>query len=355
MDRPTRAAARAAALATLVPVLLATVAACGGTTATTRPSPSTSAVASPTTVPAATGTPSPTPVPVATGTPLGDRLVAMLTVDTAPCAMAVDATSVWITGSADGLVDRIDPATNSIVATATTGGAPCGIAIGSDGRVWVAVLGTGEVVAIDPATNAVTDRISGVGPALWDLKAGFGAIWVSDRNAKQVLRIDPETAAIVKRIDVGPKPAGLAVLADGVWLADEVDGQLRRIDPATNEVAATIAASGTPTWFSDDGQGVLLISERGLSRVRIVDRAGGALTNPTKGWREPLDGTVFAGRAWIPDGGARRLGVIDLAAPDAEPVRYALPGAVNPFVAEPAFGDIWVLDFSGTTVWRIRP
>ena len=53
---------------------------------------------------------------------------------------------------------------------------------------------------------------------------------------------------------------------------------------------------------------------------------------------------------------ARRLGVIDLAeSVRPAPCAIALPGAIGPFVAEPAFGDIWVLDYSGTTVWRIHP
>lgn len=341
----------------IAPLLTVALAACGGNVAPTSAPPTTNPASQPASAAAETpgGTPRATPIPVPTGEPLGDRLVATLRVDPAPCAMAANATAVWITSGANGLVDRVDPATDAITATVKVGGAPCGVAIGPDGRVWVAVLGTGEVVAIDPATNTVTARIGGVGPALWDLKAGFDAVWVADRTAKQVLRIDPEAGKITARIDVGPRAAGLAVMRDGVWVADEVDGMLRRIDPSTNHVAGTIQAAATPTWFSDDADGTLLVGERGLGKVLIVERDASELLHPTTDWTEPLDGTVFAGRAWIPDGSGRRLGVIDLASPNAPPVRYALPGAVNPFVAEPAFGDIWVLDYGSTTVFRIRP
>ena len=269
--------------------------------------------------------------------------------------MAIDATSAWVTSNSSGALDRVDAATNTVVAHAIVGVGPCGIAVGADGRIWIADLGKKAVLAVDPATLKVTATIDNVGPALWDLKGGFGSIWVTDRTAKQLLRIDPATAKITARIDVGPRAAGIAVLKDGVWVADEVDGLLRRIDPMANKVIATVEGSGAPTWFADDADSNLLIAERGLGKVLIVDAAGGVLTNPTAGWREPLDGTVFAGRAWIPDGSGRVLGVIDLASPDASPVRYALPGAVNPFVAEPAFGDVWVLDFSGRTIWRVRP
>lgn len=306
-------------------------------------------------MPSAAGTPRPTPIPVATGVPLGDRLVATIKVSAAPCAMAVDGPSAWVTSNSSGALDRIDPTTNTVAQRAIVGVGPCGIAVGADGRIWIADLGKGAVLAVEPVTMKVTATIEDVGPALWDLKAGFGSIWVADRKAEAVLRIDPETARITARIDVGPQASGLAVMSDGVWVSDDTDYKLRRIDPATNKVANTIDAAGTPSWFADDAASVLLVAERGLGKVVIVNASTGALESQSTGWKEPLDGTVFAGRAWIPDGSGRRLGVIDLATPGAEPVRYALPNAVNPFVAEPGFGDVWVLDFSGTTVWRIRP
>ncbi|HET7181928.1 MAG TPA: YncE family protein [Candidatus Limnocylindrales bacterium] len=353
------------ARARLLSILALTVAACGGAVSPTAV-PATGSGASPATSPGASaaaasaaaspaGTPRATPVPVATGAPLGDELVATIKVSNAPCALATDGTSAYVTSNSSGAIDKVDPATDQVVGHAIIGVGPCGIALGSDGRMWIADLGKSAVLAVDPATLKVTATIEGLGNALWDLKAGFGSVWVADRTNKVLLRIDPAKAKVVASIPIGPRAAGLAVMKDGVWVADEVDYQLRRIDPATNKVAAMIKGAGAPTWFSDDGNTTLLIGERGLSKVAIVDVTAGALVHETTGWNEPLDGTVFAGKAWVPDGSGKRLGVIDLANPDAPPVRYALPDATNPFVAEPAFGDVWVLDYSGTTVWRIKP
>ena len=349
------------ARALIAPLLIAlTLGACGGaTTPTMAPtgapgSVPTTPLASVTATTAA-GTPRPTPIPVPTGTPLGDKLVATIKVSNAPCAMAVDATTAWVTSNSSGALDRIDPATNQVVQHAIVGVGPCGIAVGADGRIWVADLGKSAVLAVDPTSMKVTATIEGLGKALWDLKAGFGSIWVSDRTNKALLRIDPATAKVVATIPIGPQPSGLAVVDDGVWVSDDTDYKLRRIDPASNKVAQTIVAAAAPSWFADDGASNLLVAERGAGKVVVIDRAAGALGATAQGWNEPLDGTVFAGKAWIPDGGGRRLGVIDLANPSADPVRYALPNAINPFVAEPGFGDVWVLDFGGTTVWRIRP
>jgi streptogramin lyase len=349
------------ARARFLSILALTVAACGGTASPTA-APGTGSATAPAGSAAAAsaaaspaGTPHATPSPVATGTPLGDKLVATIKVSSAPCALATDGTSAYVTSNSTGAIDKVDPATNQVVGHAIIGIGPCGVALGSDGRIWIADLGKAAVLAVDPSTLKVTATIDGLGKALWDLKAGFGSVWVADRTNKVLLRIDPAKAKVVASIPIGPRAAGLAVMKDGVWVADEVDYQLRRIDPATNKVATMIKGAGAPTWFSDDGNATLLIGERGLSKVAIVDVGAGALVHETTGWNEPLDGTVFAGKAWVPDGSGKRLGVIDLANPDAAPVRYALPDAINPFVAEPAFGDVWVLDFSGTTIYRIKP
>jgi streptogramin lyase len=337
----------------LLCLLALTIGACTGS------SPATSPGAIGTTTPTATSASAapqlPTPIPVPTDVPLGDRLVATIAVPQAPCAMAADATSAWVTSSATAVLARVDPSTNAVAGKVTLEGSPCGVAIGPDGRIWVALLGKGAVVAVDPETMKVTSRLDGVGPQLWDLKAGFGAIWVSDRSAHALLRIDPKDATISATIPIGPRPSGLAVLTAGVWVSDDSDGKLRRIDPATNAIAATVAAAGAPSWFADDGGANLVIAERGAGKVLTVDPTTGVLGDPSTGWNEPLDGAVVGGTAWIPEGGARRVGVVSLAASGSEVVRYGLPGAVNPFVAEPGFGDVWVLDFGGTTIWRIRP
>lgn len=336
-------------------LVVALLAACSSAT----PSPARTvpgATAPPSSPPAPTRTPGPTPIPNPTALPLGDRILATLTVDQAPCALAADATSVWVTSNATGLLDRIDPATNTVSEHIPAGTGPCGVAVGADGRIWVADLGltVGAVLAIDPATSTVTSRIEHVGPALWDLKAGFGSIWVVDRTAKQVLRIDPKTATVVASIDVGPQASGLAVMPAGVWVSDDTDGSIRRIDPATNTVVETVAIGGAPSWFADDGAAHLLIATRGSGTVTVVDPATGVAGSSLKGLLQPLDGTVIGTQAWIPDGSRRWVVAIDLSAASLAGIPYSLPGALNPFVAEPAFGDVWVLDFGGTTIWRIR-
>jgi virginiamycin B lyase len=76
-----------------------------------------------------------------------------------------------------GIVSRIDPATDSIVATIPVGLDPFGIAV-REGDVWVANRTSFTVSRIDPRTNGVVATIQ-IGNRPQGIAAGNGAVWVS--------------------------------------------------------------------------------------------------------------------------------------------------------------------------------
>ena len=69
-----------------------------------------------------------------------------------PTGIVFGAGSVWVTNSLDGTVSRIDPGTNSVVATIPTGNGPAALDA-DDSGVWVSNQFDGTVVRIDPTTN----------------------------------------------------------------------------------------------------------------------------------------------------------------------------------------------------------
>lgn len=346
----------------LVLVLVSACGQAGSTTATPTGAASTSShaatTATATPVPAS---PSDTPRPTRTAGPtlppsaaLGTRLLATIDGVMKPCAMAATKDGVWVTGNGPSRLARLDPETNTIVDQVSLDGSPCGIAVDPDGRLWVALLSIGQVVAVDPASARVVATIEGLGANLWDLKAGFGSIWVVDRTKRELLRIDPASATIVDRLTIGPSGSGLAMTRDAVWVVDDIDGTVRRIDPVTMTVTSTTTLARGASWFADDGD-ALLVANRLDGSIVPFDGASGAAREPIDGGaRSPLDGTVQGGRAYVPDGAARVLVEIDLASGSIAAVD-ALDGARNPFVAEVAFGDLWVLDYGGERIWRITP
>lgn len=59
-----------------------------------------------------------------------------------------------------------------------------------------------------PPPHEVAVVPTGAGPC--GATAGFGAVWVAADGAGTLVRIDPATLAVVRRIEVGPRPSGLA-------------------------------------------------------------------------------------------------------------------------------------------------
>jgi YVTN family beta-propeller protein len=110
------------------------------------------------------------------------------------------------------------------------------------GSVWILSDTSGKLARIDPATNTVIATIP-VAAGSFAAVFGFGSVWITTTNAGSVQRIDPGTNTVVATIPVGPTPRFLAAGEGGVWTLNQGDGTVSRIDPATNTVSATIDAS----------------------------------------------------------------------------------------------------------------
>jgi YVTN family beta-propeller protein len=131
--------------------------------------------------------------------------------------------SVWISTTGkkgtigDGSVQRIDPATNRVIATIPVGPTPRFLAAG-EGGVWTLNQGDGTVSRIDPATNKLVATIqAGVPGSGGDIATGAGRVWV---RAKPILllTIDPKRNIVVERF--GPPAGSGAVRANehNVWV-----------------------------------------------------------------------------------------------------------------------------------------
>jgi YVTN family beta-propeller protein len=150
-------------------------------------------------------------------------------------SVAVGAGSVWVTSSS-GVVSRVDPGTNQVIAAIEVEGLPAQVAIGND-AVWVANRGNTFVSRIDPQTNQVVERID-VGFSTLALAAGQDSVWVAGEEEPVLMRIDPQTNRIVAWITVGESSWGIAVGADAVWVTSNHVNLLLQIDPRTNRVVA---------------------------------------------------------------------------------------------------------------------
>ena len=158
-----------------------------------------------------------------------------------PCAgLGVGFNSVWVPNCGDATISRVETTRHTGIATIATGIADSEGSIGvGEGAVWMPTDANGILARIDPATNAIMSRIR-VREASFAAAVGLGAVWVTSTTHNLVSRINPHTNTVVASIPVGPFPRFLAVGAGAVWVLNQGDGTVPRIDPLSNRVVATI-------------------------------------------------------------------------------------------------------------------
>jgi YVTN family beta-propeller protein len=91
-----------------------------------------------------------------------------------PFSLAEAAGSIWIANFLSGTVERLDPATNRVIARIQVGGEPYGLAVGG-GSVWVGRVNSSLVERIDPSSGRPIARLAAhVGVAL---AVAGGRLW----------------------------------------------------------------------------------------------------------------------------------------------------------------------------------
>ena len=146
--------------------------------------------------------------------------------------VAATTDAVWVIGP-DQRVSRIDPRTNTIVATIPELEAE-NIAVG-EGEVWVTQ--GGDAIEIDPTRNIVGGRSLITEFALSDIAIGAGSVWGADPGAGKVWRVGTGPGSTAIDIAVAPWVAAVAFGEGGLWATSEIADEVHRIDPRTNQSA----------------------------------------------------------------------------------------------------------------------
>jgi DNA-binding beta-propeller fold protein YncE len=98
-----------------------------------------------------------------------------------------------------------------------------------------------ELDRIDPATNTVVAKIS-LPPGSFNPIFANDSIWVSSNQGNALVRVNPATNKVTGSTPIGPMPRFLAVGAGSVWVLNQGDGTISRVDAATGKLLATIQA-----------------------------------------------------------------------------------------------------------------
>ena len=225
--------------------------------------------------------------------------------------LAVGYGSVWVTAN-DGMVYRIDPATNRVIAAIDVGDDAFGVAVGG-GSVWITEPGeVGELIRVDAVTNEVVGDPIEVGPGPFPVVFDAGYAWVSNTSPPSLVRVDSVTGG-VETIGSG----GRLLVAEGsLWAA--TGDEVIRIDPESGQALAHIPipragvlAAGDEAiwvlaWADDTGSPSAALWMINPATNHVVGEAVG-VDSP-----QPIAIAVTDGAVWVADYTGMSLSRFDL-------------------------------------------
>jgi streptogramin lyase len=319
--------------------------------------------------------PAPEASPESSPTPesgsLEDLVQAEFEIEGEPDYMAAGYDSVWVTRDESAAVDRIDPATDQVVATIDIGAHPCNAIVAGFGSIWVPSCEDQVLYRISPKSEKVEAKIEvpvylsfkGTAPS-GAVAVGHGSVWMvtkDDGKRFDVLaRIDPRTNQIAQEIQLGYVGGRLAVDESSVWVTVPDEGMVLRVDPGSGEVVDEIEGLVQPTFVAAGEEALWVLSgtwddhPNGDGSVTKVDTTSKEIEEVIQIDDRPgTAGNVAIGEGsvWVRTS-FTMLAEID---PDSNSVvaQYPNVGGNGDIVID--FGSIWHSDFGFDRVWRISP
>jgi YVTN family beta-propeller protein len=202
--------------------------------------------------------------------PASNSVVATIDVDGLPWTVVEDETAVWVGTTSLGTTDfsrqagvvRIDPQSGKVLAVIVIGGTFRSFVASGDGSIWAAT-DNGILSRIDPATNKVAAEITLEKPAA-GIVFGSGSVWVgSSEYPASVLRVDPDAGRLIATIPAGGvgnyEAAGMDIGTGIVWVTNGVDDTVVGIAAVSGDVVRHVKVGSLPTDVAV-GQGALWVT-----------------------------------------------------------------------------------------------
>jgi virginiamycin B lyase len=185
--------------------------------------------------------------------------------------------------------------------------------------VWVGSTGPFAVHKIDPNTNTEVATVKLDGAPCAGLAVGFGSLWIPlCGRIKTLAKVDLESNKLLKVFEIGPAAAegGIAASSDSVWLVIDKQGSLARIDPDSGRVRQIVhVPPGSYNTFYADHK--IWVTRAGGAQLTSVDAATGFILAKTPTGPGPRFLTVGAGAVWTLNQGDGSLTRVDLNAQHA--------------------------------------
>jgi streptogramin lyase len=277
---------------------------------------------------------------------------------------AVGEGAVWVPGTGDGTLARVDPSGTVtgrfpvVIATPAAAEGFLDSAVTAAGSVWVASDFNARIARVDPATGAVLASIR-VPPRPGGLAAGAGSVWAFHFLSSAVTRVDAATGFVHMLEVPGAQLVGIAVAGTDVWVLSLGPMRLLRIAPASGAVLATVALTPRVApvrsfiqawWLAAGSDGALWATHPDFDAVTRA-AAGAVTTVPTRRGK-PFGVAVGEGGVWV---------ATDRAVVRIDPARNVVTGAgVLPPQSATGFAQIavglgaaWVAGYDTDALYRV--
>lgn len=189
-------------------------------------------------------------------------------------AMVVAYKSLWVADCKDKTLNRVDIKAGKMAAVIPTGlAAPDGEmnVVAGAGSIWVATDAKGVISRVDPKTNQVIATVTTEPGAVY-LTFGLGALWAASAKEQTLQRIDPANNMVVATIPVGKQPGFLTAGEGAVWVQEQGDGTVAAIDPATNAVRGRVKVGDNLKYGDiDTGGGKVWLRTTADQMFAVID------------------------------------------------------------------------------------
>jgi virginiamycin B lyase len=285
--------------------------------------------------------------------PVSDlQIVARISIPGSPDWVAIDEQAVWASNSANNSLARIDPVTSELVTTVAVSRGPCsGLAAGF-GSVWSPSCQEQRIDRVDSATNALVAQIpAGVADSEGAIAAAAGSVWMmTDRNGT-LSRIDPSANKVVNSTRLDSESFAIAATPQAVWITSTANARLLRVDPQTSEVLARIPTGPSPRFLCTTDDSVWVLNQGDGTVTRIDTDSHNVIATIEVGNNGP-GGDIAAGE------GAVWVTAVNVPLTRIDP---ATNKVTSQFVGSSGdalrvgHGSLWLCSFFLQEMWRVKP
>lgn len=301
-------------------------------------------------VAAAQGTASP-PADGGGGAGAAPKAAGSIQVGEIPDGVAVGDGAVWAVTNGDGMLSRIDPATNTVTDTAETGVKPDSAVAGAGVVFVTSQTEGGKLLRFDVSSGVRLAASTDVGPKPEAMSLSEGILWVVISNANAIRQVDPRTGQpIGAMVPVGSEPIGIDVRDGRVWTANSGDGTvtMRRADGTLE----TVPVGRNPRDVVEAFGFVWVVLTDDDVVVRLDPATGDRVGPPITVGDAPHKIAAGEGALWVTNS---KDGTVSQINPLTSEAVATIKVQSQPLGIATGDGAVWVGNHGSGTVTRIDP